>query len=313
VEIFYLGTHQPNWLEETAEPLFVARQRLAERKTLPRALGPWALDSGGFNELRLHGRWRITAAQYAREVRRFMEIGNMNWAAPLDWMCEPLILKATGLTVAEHQWRTLRNFLELREIAPELPWIPVLQGWGMGDYYEHANEYERAGVNLLAEPIVGVGTVCRRQGTLSVSAVLGSFHDEGMRLHGFGYKRTGLKFDQRFLVSADSLAWSKSAFYAPRIPGHTHKSCSNCIEYAEEWRAETLDALDLPGPTMREVRERFERKPGPKGPALQVPRGRASARLAPAHVPPWREGPLGQLSLPGLPSLPSLPKARRRV
>lgn len=41
------------------------------------------------------------------------------------------MLARTGLTVREHQERTIANFLELRRIAPGLPFIPVLQGWAL--------------------------------------------------------------------------------------------------------------------------------------------------------------------------------------
>ena len=46
-------------------------------------------------------------------------------------MCEPFMLAKTGLTVAEHQARTVANYLELRSLAPELPFVPVLQGWSL--------------------------------------------------------------------------------------------------------------------------------------------------------------------------------------
>jgi hypothetical protein len=68
---FYLGTHLPNWLGKVTIPLFVSRRTLAPRRTLPRALGPWALDSGGFTELAMYGRWTVPATQYVAEVRRF--------------------------------------------------------------------------------------------------------------------------------------------------------------------------------------------------------------------------------------------------
>ncbi|MGY6651435.1 deazapurine DNA modification protein DpdA family protein [Amycolatopsis sp. TRM77291] len=45
---FFLGTHQPAWLaRDLRVPLLVSHQRLAGRRTLPRALGQRALDSGG--------------------------------------------------------------------------------------------------------------------------------------------------------------------------------------------------------------------------------------------------------------------------
>lgn len=44
-------------------------------------------------------------------------------------MCEPSMLKKTGKTVQEHQTLTINNFIELRQLAADLPIIPVLQGW----------------------------------------------------------------------------------------------------------------------------------------------------------------------------------------
>ena len=127
--IFFLGIHEPAWMARTDVPLFVSRRRLVRRKTMPRARGRWALDSGGFTELSMHGRWTVPSAQYAAEVRRFRdEIGGLEWAAPQDWMCEPFITRKTGRTVAEHQRLTVANLLELRSIAPDLPWVHVGQG-----------------------------------------------------------------------------------------------------------------------------------------------------------------------------------------
>jgi len=95
---FYLGTHETSWLAKTDVPLFISRVRLALRKSYPRARGRWALDSGGFTELTKHGGWSITPVQYVAEVRRWRdEIGQMDWAAIQDWMCEPHMLMDSGL------------------------------------------------------------------------------------------------------------------------------------------------------------------------------------------------------------------------
>lgn len=81
--MFLLGTHQPGWLARTAVPLFVSARRLRVSKTLPRAVAPWALDSGGFTELQQYGRWTVTPADYVARVRRYRdEIGNLTCAAP---------------------------------------------------------------------------------------------------------------------------------------------------------------------------------------------------------------------------------------
>lgn len=241
---FYLGTHHPRWLSDLDVPLFVSRRSLAKRKRLPRARGTWALDSGGFTELTLHGRWTLSAPDYVAEVRRYRdEMGGLAFAAPQDWMCEEKMLARTGLSVAEHQQRTVANFLELKSLAPELPFIPVLQGWGFADYWRCQEMYEAAGVDLRAEPLVGVGTVCRRQAMVQAGAILSSLASDGLRLHGFGVKKTGLHEFGKYLASADSLAWSANARRNFPIPGHTHASCSNCVEWALEWRNELLTSL----------------------------------------------------------------------
>jgi hypothetical protein len=80
--IFYLGTHQVNWLASAGIPLFVSHRRLAPRRSLPLARERWALDSGGFTELSMHGRWTISPHDYVQAVTRYatetMQIINDN-------------------------------------------------------------------------------------------------------------------------------------------------------------------------------------------------------------------------------------------
>jgi hypothetical protein len=247
VPTFYLGTHQPHWLGRTDVPLFVSRRRLADYKKPPRALGRWALDSGGFTELNLHGRWLTTPHQYALEVRRWRdEVGGLDWAACQDWMCESFVLQKTELTVTEHQARTVANYLELLDIDPELPWAPVLQGWKIDDYLRHADEYGRVGVNLASLPVVGVGSVCRRQDTGEAEQLIRVLKQErGLKVHGFGFKKGGLIRCVNTLHSADSMAWSYHARRHPPLPGHTHKNCANCMEFALKWRASVVADVAL--------------------------------------------------------------------
>src|SRR5215831_436488 len=127
---FWLGTHETSWLTKTSVPLMISHRRLSLRKQLPRAVGPWVLDSGGYSELSLFGGWQTTPQTYVGAVRRYMdEIGMLEWAAVQDWMCEPWVLDKTGFDVLEHQYRSVVSYLELRLRAPEIPWVPVLQGW----------------------------------------------------------------------------------------------------------------------------------------------------------------------------------------
>ncbi len=243
---FYLGAHRAQWLAEAGVPLFVSRRTLEDRKTLPRATARWALDSGGFTELSMHGSWTVEAKAYAAIVRRLRdEIGMMDWAAPQDWMCEADMLKRTGLSIPEHIRRTVRNYLELRQIAPDLPIIPVLQGWTMGDYLDCAELYAKHGVDLHKLPVVGVGTVCRRQATMGAAIKLRWLADDKIQLHGFGLKKEGLEMAADSLVSADSMAWSLGARYEGKesVCPEGKKSCANCLHYALDWRKALLAKL----------------------------------------------------------------------
>jgi hypothetical protein len=243
---FYLGVHRPAWLATAGVPLFVSHRTLCQRRALPRASAPWALDSGGFSELSLFGEWRTRPREYVTAVARYaMEIGNLRWAAQQDWMCEPSMLQRTGLTVAEHQRRTVENFLDLRMASPELPIVPVLQGWRPDDYLRCAEMFASAGVDLGAHPAVGVGSVCRRNEDWRLQEVFLVVH-LGLRLenlHGFGVKGEVLRWSQGDLASADSMAWSFNA-RRQEFPGACGRtSCANCLHYALSWRETLLRRL----------------------------------------------------------------------
>jgi hypothetical protein len=259
---FYLGTHVPSWLEQADGPLFVSRRRLigrdgAQRHRLPRARVPWVLDSGGFSQLS-QGAWDlrtrtpydVTVAEYAAEVTRYAdEIGMLDWAAPMDWMCEPHIIAMHRQGVAAHQQRTTRNFLDLRERLGPLV-VPVLQGWTLDEYLRHIDAYQAQGVELAAEPVVAVGSVCRRGDDRAIHLILRRLAGEGLALHAFGVRAPALLGTLDCLVSADSLSWSYDARRASSRGepiDHAHPrgavSCANCLIYAERWRARTLGQL----------------------------------------------------------------------
>jgi hypothetical protein len=251
---FYLGVHRPAWLATAAVPLFVSHRTLSGRRSLPRAATCWALDSGGFSELNLLGGWQTTPAAYVAAVRRYAaEIGRLRWAAQQDWMCEPSTLGRTGLTVADHQQRTVDNFLDLRMSAPELPFVPVLQGWRTDDYLRCAERFERAGIDLASQPVLGVGSVCRRNEDWTLQEIFLVLHLQLRldNLHGFGVKGEVLCWSQGDLMSADSMAWSFAARRQPFGGSCGRRSCSNCLHYGLEWRRRLLRRLQTFRPGFR--------------------------------------------------------------
>ena len=234
---FYLGTHMPCWLSRTGVPLFISAVRLRGRKRFPRAVGRWALDSGGFSELAAHGEWQTSPRGYASEAMLWEdEIGGLDWCAIQDWMCEPDMLRMTGLCVEEHQRRTVESYLDLMTMAPDLPWAPVIQGWSMGEYEDCIELYAQHHVDLTKLPVVGVGSVCRRQCMMRAPLILSHIQSLGINVHAFGLKRTGLEALHQLgedITSADSMAWS----YHARAEKN---GLQNDMGFALEWRDEML-------------------------------------------------------------------------
>jgi hypothetical protein len=254
---FYLGSHRDRWLITAPEDvaLFISHRILAARKTLPRPpfKRHYAVDSGAFTELSMYGRFKTTPEAYIAALIRYdEEIGDLAWAAPQDWMCEPFMLERTGLTIAEHQQRTVDNFVQLEQLWPEsghgdCPVMPVIQGWTLADYLRCVDMYEAAGVRLAEHyPVVGVGSVCRRQNTREIGEIFRQLAMLDLPLHGFGVKTAGLALYGRWLTTADSMAWSYQARRNPALPecvGKGHKNCANCLVYALRWRDRVLERV----------------------------------------------------------------------
>lgn len=264
---FYLTTHKPGWLwrEDTGVPLFVSYRRLREHVELKPATVPWAMDSGTFFEVAHYGHHVTTPREYVAFVARAdREIGNLEWAAPQDMMCEPSVIyggsidghktPGTGLSVAEHQRLTIANFQELAALwpeysdHPEAPFMPVLQGWEPDDYLRCADMYDAAGVRLEDYPLVGLGSVCRRNKPSELWEVLDGVIPRltpYLALHGFGMKTQGLELAGHLMTSSDSAAWSLTARREHVVmDGHTHSHCGNCLIWAKAWRERMLGKIE---------------------------------------------------------------------
>jgi len=239
---FYLGTDRANWLwngQLNNVPLFVSHRTLRRYKNFQPATTNWSLDSGGFTELSLHGEWTIRPSEYIAAIRRYQnEIGMLDWASPQDWMCEPVMLKRTGKNIDMHQWLTINNFLELRWQAPDLPIIPALQGWERDDYLRHVDYYMKAGIDLTTEPLVGLGSVCRRQATWEAAEITQAL--QPLRLHAYGAKRDAIGLYGELLTSCDSMAWSYTGRYSPD-PNCPKRACAHCLHFALDWREKALN------------------------------------------------------------------------
>jgi hypothetical protein len=228
VPLLWLTAQEPWWCwDGTAQGrLLLSAVRLQDRMApggrrrrgepakgvMRRATVPLFLDSGAFSWLTKHRSWADWPARdFAAFISHACEVlGSVEHAGIQDWMCEPHMLARTGLTVEEHQRRTVASFLELRKLAPAVPWVPTLQGYTLADYLRCAQMYEDAGVRLRDQPLVGLGSVCRRSGSLELVELIARLAAAlpGVRFHGFGVKDEGVLASLLLLASIDSEAWS---------------------------------------------------------------------------------------------------------
>lgn len=216
---FFTGLHQPSDVRHF-DAAFVSVNRLRGRKGAF-AAGDWIMDSGAFSEISQHGHYRHSVAEYAGEIRRWASNGNLLAAVAQDWMCEPWIVAKTGLSVFEHQKRTVERYDALmREDTAGVYILPVLQGYEPSSYIRHLIMY---GSRLAPGAWVGVGSVCKRNGDVrAIQTVLLGIKEwrPDLRLHGFGLKTTALAdpLVRSLLETADSMAWSFAARREQRNP-----------------------------------------------------------------------------------------------
>lgn len=245
--LFFVGLHHPTMAgkrhadgrNKVAFACISINTLRGRKKALAEPEQGGMMDSGAFTEISQHGRYRHSAEQYAREAAR--------WASPKlkaivsqDYMCEPFILKKTGLTVAEHQRLTVERYDELvfcwdlltaaNDNPP--PVMPVLQGWTVDDYLAHLDLY---GSRLKPGMWVGVGSVCKRQGDVQqIETILQAIKAKrpDLRLHGFGVKLTALRSPivRALLYSADSMAWS----YSARRQGRDANSVDEAVAFVDK-------------------------------------------------------------------------------
>ena len=227
----------------------ISVNRLERRKSGFETVGPWILDSGAFTRI-TSGKGHLPADLYAAMCERWSENGEMVAAVQQDWMCEPVALKATGLTVSEHQRMSSERYEQLCELAPDVPWMPVVQGWHPHEYAAHARQLAKI---VPTGAWVGVGSVCKRQSHPRVLRdVLAAILEEGdWRLHGFGVKVTALRWGPvvELMYSVDSMAWSWEARYRRWFDGwgRTQHDPMACVEWLRRIEAiEPIDQLLLP-------------------------------------------------------------------
>lgn len=246
---FYVGVSSTSHIKYVPYRFLFSVSRLLDRKSKINTFGKeWILDSGGFTQLLLNGKYTFTIEDYIEIVK----LQEPNIFVSMDWMCEPWILKKTCKTIKDHLTFTVNNHIKIKELyngSSKL--MGVVQGYNKDDYLTHVDMLKEHG---LIEEYMGIGTLCRRQSTddiLNIPFLIKRNLPEWVKLHGFGVKTLALKKCgiYNLLYSSDSESWS---FLARKLQKRVvneigickcdnsickskAKNCANCGRYMRYW------------------------------------------------------------------------------
>lgn len=242
---FYIGLDRPG--DANHFPRACLSIRTLMRRLKPITCPEVLIDSGAFTELDLYGEYRAPVEAYAQALYRLhiRSVAKIAVAVAQDYMCEAFMLERTGLTISVHQRLTIERYDgliseldRLSDGACPFPVMPVLQGYDPEDYARHLDAY---GDRLKPGMWVGVGSVCKRNGTPeAIVKVLWRIRRErpDLQLHGFGVKRTALLHPgvREMLDTADSMAWS----YAARKQGRNAHDLNEARSFIERVTAAAI-------------------------------------------------------------------------
>jgi hypothetical protein len=192
------------------------------------------VDSGGFTAARRWGRYPWSPEQYADFAREVSRDVPLDFCAIMDYACEPAVDRSILRTNHERIKATIRNQAACLECAPDLPWLPVLQGDSLA---ERAFDLAlRLRMGMLPTEYAGIGSVCGR-GAIAARRVVKFYTDRlpGARFHAFGMHVQALDDDAVFgaLRSWDSYAWNwgRGQKDVDRPPECYHKPGESWTEY----------------------------------------------------------------------------------
>jgi hypothetical protein len=162
------------------------------------------LDSGGFSLARENSEYPFSRTDYARVADRCQA----DLVATRDLPCEPQVDRTAHATNRDRiAWSVTEATTQFRE-RPDLPWVPVIQGYVVGEYLECVDLLESA---KLVRPFMAIGSLCARRRVDRAWSVIQAVRRRlpDVRLHGFGIDLRFVR-DRRIraaLWSADTAAW----------------------------------------------------------------------------------------------------------
>lgn len=229
VEHFFIGCDRRWMFDLIPKPMLGVNAPLSRRVDLRSKEVSWA-DSGAFQLVKKHAGYPFSHEEYRARLEQL----GPSFYTQMDWPCEPSVREKTGLTVAQHQVRSIASAAECAtwKLGESL-FVPTIQGWTVDEYLACAENLEAEG---LWRPYMAIGSVCRRGSTAGVERVLWALREfkPGTRYHGFGVKSVDKLLSH--LWSADSFAWNFHGRMDVRARhGIGHNTRANLTPYLERY------------------------------------------------------------------------------
>lgn len=204
------------------------------------------LDSGGFSFFYRSGDYEFYPAQFIRLARKI----NADYVAVMDYPCEPDVNRSKLRTNYERIDKTIENAIKLMDLADDINWVMVVQGYKPEEYLYAIDRIKEQG---LLTDLMAIGSLCVRKSISSAREIILLVRKNlpsRIKLHGFGVDLRFLRDLAIFsaLYSTDTAAWkwNNRAHWAPdwQPKGFMPKSEADKLKNFEKYKKKVLDVLE---------------------------------------------------------------------
>jgi len=176
----------------------------------PKTINCLAIDSGGFTAAARWGDYPFTPKEYVEWAKTISEGHELAFVAVMDYACERGVNRSVHATNLQRIKATVENTLRCFDAEPDFPWLPVIQGYTLDEYFTCIEMLEKEG---LLRPTMGIGTLCTRRPSEAAKVIvaIGRRLPE-VRFHAFGLDMRAITPETAYhLNSWDSYSWSWGA------------------------------------------------------------------------------------------------------
>jgi hypothetical protein len=188
------------------------------------------LDSGGFSFLNRFGDYPFGVDTFVDWYQMMMDANNkkISFISTPDYPCEEEITRTCKLkTNYERIIATVDKAVECYDKHPDVPWMPVIQGYEPSEYEMCLSLYRCKGIKPKK---FAVGSMCRRTNIKKIEYHIKNLIEYGLKeeIHIFGLCIRGMKSKYLFdnVDSCDSVAYT----YNCKTYGDTKKKFDEMMD-----------------------------------------------------------------------------------